>query len=258
MFIDLEVASLNLAGVMERTAKTHNLSPHGAEVAESLYRQYLTIRRRYPDETLVPPEIVDWVWHHHILDTRNYHRDCDALFGGYLHHTPSGSQEKRERSDEDAWRKTRSMFVEEFGVDLAILAESGCQSDPIPFELSRCKATPFPDDGEVPVRRGDCRATPFPAEANDMPFRRRSACRAWPYPENGGEDVALRMAGCKASPYPGEDEAEVFRHPSNCKATPFPEPLFRKKPIAASIGTCDVTPYPLHSRRFFRADCDCD
>ncbi|MBF4254538.1 hypothetical protein EA007_27345, partial [Vibrio anguillarum] len=28
------------------------------------------------------------IWHMHILDTRAYMRDCDTLFGEYLHHYP--------------------------------------------------------------------------------------------------------------------------------------------------------------------------
>jgi hypothetical protein len=33
-------------------------------------------------------KIVDEIWHQHILDTHAYHRDCDAIFGSYLHHFP--------------------------------------------------------------------------------------------------------------------------------------------------------------------------
>ena len=33
-------------------------------------------------------KIMDNMWHFHILDTRAYVKDCDAVFGHYLHHYP--------------------------------------------------------------------------------------------------------------------------------------------------------------------------
>jgi hypothetical protein len=36
----------------------------------------------------VPCEIVDEIWHSHILDTRAYDRDCRSIVGTFLHHYP--------------------------------------------------------------------------------------------------------------------------------------------------------------------------
>lgn len=33
-------------------------------------------------------QLVDDMWHSHILDTRAYHDDCDRILGRYLHHFP--------------------------------------------------------------------------------------------------------------------------------------------------------------------------
>ena len=37
---------------------------------------------------MVPNGDIDEIWHMHILDTRAYMADCNALFGEYLHHYP--------------------------------------------------------------------------------------------------------------------------------------------------------------------------
>lgn len=36
----------------------------------------------------IPSQLVDIVWHTHILFTRQYHADCQKLFGKYMHHEP--------------------------------------------------------------------------------------------------------------------------------------------------------------------------
>jgi len=47
---------------------------------------------------IVPSPIVDLVWHAHILDTHAYARDCDQLFGRFIHHAPNfgGKGEKEQ------------------------------------------------------------------------------------------------------------------------------------------------------------------
>ena len=63
-----------------------------AEYAINQYRQYLYLVKKY--ETNIAPTIaVDAVWHNHILDTRKYIKDCQIIFGHYLHHYPYLDQE---------------------------------------------------------------------------------------------------------------------------------------------------------------------
>jgi len=50
---------------------------------------------------LSPPEIIDRVWHLHILDTVFYHEEVETLTGIDLHHDPDGAhdpEEKRKRA----------------------------------------------------------------------------------------------------------------------------------------------------------------
>jgi len=69
-----------------------------AKTAISEYRRMLIIDQLYPEINIVPSPLVDKVWHTHILDTVQYHRDCLRMFGRYLHHAPSfgGMDEKKE------------------------------------------------------------------------------------------------------------------------------------------------------------------
>jgi hypothetical protein len=57
-------------------------------LAEQEYRRFLALHLAFPDSDIVPCKLVDTIWHQHILDTRAYHEDCDAIFGSYLHHPP--------------------------------------------------------------------------------------------------------------------------------------------------------------------------
>ena len=41
-----------------------------------------------------PTKLMDTIWHHHILDTKNYHNDCNNIFGFYLHHKPTFEEVK--------------------------------------------------------------------------------------------------------------------------------------------------------------------
>lgn len=52
------------------------------------YRSLLMLLTTDPEAQLVPRTDVDVVWHYHILDTRQYARDCMKVFGHFIHHDP--------------------------------------------------------------------------------------------------------------------------------------------------------------------------
>jgi hypothetical protein len=86
------------------------------EISE-LYRVFLFLCYRYPEKTIVPPREVDEFWHLHILDTRQYHSDCETIFGGYLHHFPySGLQSgpEIERLEREALNETLELVRHHF------------------------------------------------------------------------------------------------------------------------------------------------
>ena len=62
----------------------------------SEYERFLFLHAAYPGSEIVPSKCVDLLWHGHILNTREYFKDCERMFGSYLHHNPSyGLSEKK-------------------------------------------------------------------------------------------------------------------------------------------------------------------
>ncbi len=56
--------------------------------AVARYKIFLLLNYIYPEAGFAPTKEIDQVWHHHILDTIKYARDCQFLFGYFLHHFP--------------------------------------------------------------------------------------------------------------------------------------------------------------------------
>jgi hypothetical protein len=85
---------------------------------EKEYRRFLHLTKKYPDEAISPSLDVDRFWHQHILDTVKYARDCEAIFGYFLHHYPylglglGGRDDSAER--EHAGERMRELYEETF------------------------------------------------------------------------------------------------------------------------------------------------
>jgi hypothetical protein len=86
---------------------------------ESLYRKFLALNARYPGRKICPTGPIDAFWHSHILDTHAYTRDCDVVFGEYLHHFPYfGMRGPDDHAAlEDAFRESVELFITHFGID---------------------------------------------------------------------------------------------------------------------------------------------
>lgn len=88
-----------------------------ADRTETEYKRFLTLFVTHPEETLAPSKDVDKFWHGHILDTLKYAKDCEKVFGYFLHHFPYFGM----RGAEDAANQTRAaeatrrLYQQEFG-----------------------------------------------------------------------------------------------------------------------------------------------
>ncbi len=86
-------------------------------IAERDYKQFLALKYAYPDEEIVPNQAVDKFWHFHILDTQAYARDCEAVFGYFVHHFPyfgmRGEQDLRDLHL--AFADTTALYALHFG-----------------------------------------------------------------------------------------------------------------------------------------------
>ena len=101
-----------------------------ADSIEAAYKNYLTMLVKYPDdaEDIMLSEDVDEFWHTHILQTTKYARDCQDVFGNFLHHEPHVGEVTAEdhRKRAALAEKTRRLYEREFGsVQGAEVAWSG-------------------------------------------------------------------------------------------------------------------------------------
>ena len=88
-----------------------------ANAVEAEYRRFLLLMKKYPDAGASPTVDVDTFWHYHILDTMKYARDCEQVFGYFLHHYPyvgigAGADEGEQVQ---AGERMRQRYEAEFG-----------------------------------------------------------------------------------------------------------------------------------------------
>ena len=65
------------------------------------YTQFLALKAASLDidaTKLSPPELVDSVWHEHVLDTKHYAPACLSAFGHPIHHDPNGDADVGQRA----------------------------------------------------------------------------------------------------------------------------------------------------------------
>ncbi len=85
--------------------------------AELDYRRFLHLHLLFPEVDLVPTEMIDEVWHQHILDTNAYAADCEKVFGHFLHHYPYFGMEGEEDQEnlQSCFVETQRIWEREFG-----------------------------------------------------------------------------------------------------------------------------------------------
>lgn len=124
--LDLEMVKMKLREAEEG----ENWTYEQCNSAEIEYKRYLHLCMVY-GKGIVPNKIMDKFWHYHILDTRAYHKDCDKVFGHYLHHFPYFGM----RGDEDAlnlkntFLQTKERYLTTFGEDISREEHTDCWHD---------------------------------------------------------------------------------------------------------------------------------
>jgi len=88
-----------------------------ADEAEKWYRRFLHLIIKYPKHACVPNGPVDTFWHQHILDTQAYMRDCEEVFGEYLHHYPYFGLKGDTAELTMSFEVTKQLYKMEFGED---------------------------------------------------------------------------------------------------------------------------------------------
>lgn len=114
-----KVEQLDFSMLKRKLVEERGWIPEHCDEVESLYRKFLALNIRYRDEKICPSGPVDDFWHAHILDTRAYMKDCEFLFGEYLHHFPYfGMRGVQDRAALDsAFERSLNLFILHFGID---------------------------------------------------------------------------------------------------------------------------------------------
>lgn len=113
------VSQLDFTMLKRKLIEEHGWTSEFCEDVDSLYRKFLALNARYPDEKICPTGPIDTFWHSHILDTRAYTRDCELVFGAYLHHFPYFGMRgpEDEAALQEAFRESVEKFIIHFGID---------------------------------------------------------------------------------------------------------------------------------------------
>ena len=97
-------------------------TPQDAAHCLQLYKNFLWLHKIHPGTPFVPTREIDEFWHHHILYTKNYLRDCQQIFGHYLHHQPAKPGEN-DGELADHYARTKELYLLEFKQPLSLIID---------------------------------------------------------------------------------------------------------------------------------------
>jgi hypothetical protein len=113
-----KINSLDLSKVKEKL--THhsgeNWSLEKANLVEVEYKKFLNLCLNHPNKNIGITYDADKFWHQHILDTKQYSKDCEEIFGKFLHHDPYLFDEHPLHSD--AINNLKNLYQQEYNEDV--------------------------------------------------------------------------------------------------------------------------------------------
>ena len=98
------------------------------EIADAVlrYRKFLLLKARYPEQSVAPTELIDEVWHLHMLHPVAYAADCQSAFGFLLDHKPGfGSTPETRPALDRRFAQTAALWEAEFGEPYCLAGQSG-------------------------------------------------------------------------------------------------------------------------------------
>lgn len=118
------LANLDLSYIVKAMCATTYALPRWCE-SDALecvkrYKNFLWLKKKYPQYKVVPTREIDEFWHNHILHTQQYFKDCLAIFGRYFHHRPAAEDENKEALAQ-AYLRTKALYLAEFGEAMDVI-----------------------------------------------------------------------------------------------------------------------------------------
>jgi len=115
------IYNIDFSNIINKMTSHHSWKRKDVEKVCGMYRHFLWLHKKYESQYALPPsEEIDEFWHNHILDTQQYRKDCQIIFGKYLDHYPYlGIDEKTDRNDlNNFFAKTAELYEKETGQPL--------------------------------------------------------------------------------------------------------------------------------------------
>lgn len=113
------IYAVDLQPVFDRLVRIEGWSKLDAAAVIKQYRNYLFLRRKYPQDSLPPSKDIDEAWHAHVLHTQDYRRFCKQIFSHepdqYLDHHPHIAKEGSVENLNKLFECTQTLYREEFG-----------------------------------------------------------------------------------------------------------------------------------------------
>lgn len=98
-----------------RLAKENNWSMTFTEQAITEYKKFMFLAT-FADHMVSPSEVIDEVWHLHLIYTQSYWKDlCEGVLGKRIEHIPSSGGREQQAYFEDLRAKTRESYIRFFG-----------------------------------------------------------------------------------------------------------------------------------------------
>lgn len=105
------VAALDLTPVAQQLIDYRGWTPERTASIERRYRRFLYLKTTMPEGSASPTREVDEFWHQHIINTRRYGPDCEAVAGRFLHHTLLSPDDPAEAGALNAvWLATQAIY----------------------------------------------------------------------------------------------------------------------------------------------------
>lgn len=125
--IDLEMIKMK----MSLPGEGEGWTKEQCDDAEVEYKRFLHLNKKFLKSAIVPTDVIDTMWHYHILDTRAYHKDSEIVFGGYFHHFPyfglRGDVDKQNLIS--SFEGTKGLYENEFNEKMLRSEHTGCWHD---------------------------------------------------------------------------------------------------------------------------------
>jgi len=113
------INSLDFSMIIKKMVVQQGWQKENAIQLSQLYKNFLFLNFKYGAQFpgLPPSEEIDEFWHNHVLDTQSYIRDCQKIFGRYLHHYPYSGLDGKMTSEQtnDAFENMQELHCKEFG-----------------------------------------------------------------------------------------------------------------------------------------------